>query len=138
LENEIRTDRGLTKYRRVVLDVLKKNPHSDAYEVHRLAAEIEPSISLPTVYRALKYLKSKGYIVEHRFRENHSHYEVVSEEGKGVNAHLHFICERCGSVEDIEVSNFSLAEEVVARKGFKIGNIHLDVFGLCENCSKNV
>lgn len=135
---EVKPDRGLTKYRRVVLEVLKKNPHSDAYEIHRLASEIEPDISLPTVYRALKYLKSKGLIVEHKFRENHSHYEIAEEYKKGANAYLHLICEKCGSVEDIQVPNLSIAEDVALKKGFKVENIHLDVFGICKTCSKKM
>lgn len=137
MAERIKSDRGLTRYRKVVLEVLKEHPHSDAYEIHRFAAEIEPSISLPTVYRALKYLKEKGIITERRFKENHSHYEVVeSGKEKLSTAHIHLVCEKCGAVSDISSYDVGFTEKLLEGTGFKATDIHIDVFGICENCQK--
>lgn len=129
--------RGLTKYRRLILDVLSENPHIDAYEIHRLALQRDPKISLPTVYRSLKYLKEQGYIVEHRFNEKHSHYELLTKNKAGrEDAFVHLICERCGRIEDAGSIRIKKIFEIAEESGYSASDLHLNVFGTCNSCRK--
>lgn len=127
--------RGLTKYRRLILEVLSENPHIDAYEIHRLALKKDPKISLPTVYRSLRYLKEQGYIAEHRFNEKHSHYEILTKDrSKKEEVFVHLICEECGRIEDAGSIRVKKVFEVAAESGYSASDLHLNVFGKCPSC----
>ncbi len=68
----------ITRRRKIILDILKKHGHLDAYELFEHAKKIDSRISLSTVYRALAHFKKSKIVAERSFGENHSHYEVVS------------------------------------------------------------
>jgi len=123
----------LTKYRKIVLDVVKENPHLDAYSIHQLALERDSKISLPTVYRALKFLKENGFIVEHKFRENHAHYELADVSKQGT-ACVHLVCERCGKIEEAGSEELSSIKVFSSKHSFDIKEAHLTLFGYCETC----
>lgn len=129
-------EKGLTRYRKIVLEVLKEHPHSDAYEIHAYALQRDSRISLPTVYRALKYLKEKGYITEHRFNENHSHYEVSTDSVKKDQVHVHFICKKCGKIEDAGFTALRGLSKKADEKSFLVEESHLNLFGVCKDCQK--
>lgn len=131
-------DRGLTKHRRLVLEILSENAHLDAYEIHAEALKRDARISLPTVYRALKYLKEKGLIVEHRFNENHSHYEIADEEKGDIGkAFVHLICERCGKIEDEGSIELFKNGKGIVKKDFHLSSAHLNLYGICQSCLVN-
>lgn len=123
----------LTKYRKLILEILKKHRHLDAYELFSLAKQEDSEISLSTVYRAINYFKEKGVILERKFGEDHSHYEMVD---KGETGHIHLICEECGAVKEITDFDKRPLLKISEERGFKTKNIHIDVFGSCSKCSK--
>lgn len=112
--------------------MLKENPHLDAYDIYELASEEDSSIGLATVYRSLKYLKDNGYIIEHRFNENHSHYEPVDTEERALN-HAHFICKVCGKIEERDIpENVKIFEG--DESGFEVDFAHVTFYGKCGDC----
>ncbi|MCX7831978.1 MAG: transcriptional repressor [Actinobacteria bacterium] len=133
-----KNSKGLTKYRRLVLETLKEHPHSDAYEIHSEALKKDPKISLPTVYRALRFLKEKGFIVEHKFKENHSHYEIVGKRGTNKNSvFIHLVCEKCGKIQDAGQMKMDDIAKFAKDKKFSVDTSHLNIYGVCSSCLKN-
>jgi Fur family ferric uptake transcriptional regulator len=52
--------------------------------------------------------------------------------------HHHLICRNCGLTVEIEADAVELwAQNVAAEHGFTQPNHIVDVFGLCENCSRS-
>lgn len=123
----------LTRYRKIVLQVIKENPHLDASSIYQLALERDPKISLPTVYRALKFLKENGFIVEHKFRENHAHYELADAGNQGT-ACVHLVCEQCGKIEEAGHEELSCIKVFASKHDFDVKETHLTLFGLCSSC----
>ena len=70
---EICVDKGLrmTDQRRVIARILDQSEdHPDVEELYRRAAEIDPNISIATVYRTVKLFDDAGIIERHDFRGN--------------------------------------------------------------------
>jgi len=88
-----------------------------------------PKISLGTVYRNLHILTQQGKIQELDFGEGTRRYDACIDE------HYHFVCERCGTVKDLDIEPLP---EINARFGTSVpGQIkshRLDFFGLCSDC----
>ena len=121
-----------TAQRYAVLEYLAK------YEVHATADEIfaavnrnDPRASRATVYNNLRSLAKAGLVRE------------VSSEGKAarydanLHPHHHFICDKCGMVED--VSWFDLSEEATgaALGGRQVTNYEIVFRGACLKCRKS-
>ncbi len=123
----------LTKRRSLVLDILKEHGHLDAYELMAMARNKDPRISLATVYRALAYFRERDVIQGRTFGEGHSHFEIHDAE---TGSHAHFVCTRCGKVREITGKFIRDMEALARREKFSISHAHLDLFGLCEECSK--
>ena len=128
----------MTRQRRVIADVLQKaGEHLDAPEVLRRAQQQMPGLHLATVYRALESLKKLGIIDEldlmHVNGSGH-YYEARTNKD-----HMHFTCQRCGGVLEIQDPLFEkLKGQIEKRHGLKIRVARLELGGLCANCaSKN-
>lgn len=58
----------ITRPRRVILSILSEaGDHPDAMEIFRRAVDVDPGISLSTVYRTMKVLEELGAIHRHAF-----------------------------------------------------------------------
>ena len=123
----------VTTHRRVLLDLLREvKGHLDAEELYRHAKEIEPHISLSTVYRNLQLFKRLNLIEERHFDEGHHHYEA-----KALAEHLHVICLDCGKVVELQSPLAKqIEEEVGQRKGFEITGSEIHLEGYCPQCLK--
>jgi len=125
--------RRVTAQRALLLELLHRSSgHLDADELHRLARDRYPRISLSTVYRNLQLFKKLGLIEEHHFAEEHHHYEV-----KSATEHQHLLCLNCGKiVEFVCPLSPQFKEEIGKRYGFDISGVELRMTGLCSACHK--
>lgn len=83
-----------------------------------------------TVFRIMNILSEKGLAKPIQFNEGKLRYEY----GAGVDHH-HFICERCGAIEDISDCNIEeLEKNIVQKKGLLIKRHSLEFFGVCKQC----
>ena len=119
--------RRVTPERELLLQIIERNAHLDATEIHRLAREINPKIGLATVYRTLGLLEELDMIRASGFGEDHSHYEVRHAD------HVHMICTECGRIVDAEYPTDLY--EVIDREGFTVRESRLELLGLCAECS---
>jgi len=122
-------DKGLkmTEQRRVIARVLSEAAdHPDVEAVHRRASEIDPKISIATVYRTVRLFQEANILERHDFGDGRARYEEVPSEH-----HDHLIDLQTGKViefrnEEIE----ALQREVAARLGYKLVDHRLELFAV--------
>lgn len=119
--------RRLTRERKLLLEIIAKNPHSDAAQLYALARSKSPRIGLATVYRTLRMLEELNVVESRHLGEDHSHYEVRGHD------HLHVVCSRCGALADVPLPID--IREVARATGFAITQARLELVGLCPSCA---
>ena len=72
-----------------------RKDHPTADMVYTAIREVYPNISLRTVYRNLTLLAKQGEISKISCGENSDRFDIRTD------PHYHFICEKCGRVEDL-------------------------------------
>ena len=115
----------------ILQEILSIEGHFDVDELHQRLREKKKKISKPSIYRSIPLLMEAGYIQEVYRQDGHAHYEVTINK----SPHLHFLCLRCGKVEEIvdpEIERLIQQKEI--ESGFKLVTHHLESFGLCKNC----
>ena len=126
---EICVDKGLrmTDQRRVIARILDQSEdHPDVEELYRRAAEIDPNISIATVYRTVKLFDDAGIIERHDFRGTRSRYETVPDEH-----HDHLIDIRSGKVIEFNHAEIEALQESIARElGYKLVDHRLELYAV--------
>ena len=120
-----------TKQRQVILKVLRgTKTHPTADWVYQEVRKEIPHISLGTVYRNIKTLSEHGEIQELSFGSTHSHFDANSEN------HYHFICQKCGAIQDLDLRPMvSLEKEVEEETGNEVYTHRLEFYGICSACA---
>jgi len=99
-------DRGSTKHRRLILDILAKaDSHLRAKDIYRKALEEDPEISLATVYRNLRLFEELGLVNGKRLDRMRCWYEL-----KRSGDHCDVICSACGRSRIREPAHRAIAE----------------------------
>jgi len=103
--------------------------HPSVETMHKRLKERMPTLALDTVYRTLATLAELGVVRKLNLTGRQSFFDA------NLKAHHHFICERCGLIEDIywpEFDNSALPGELE-----KVGRVqarHLELHGTCRKC----
>jgi len=126
-------DRGLrcTPQRYAVMAFLMEhNSHPTAVEIFEAVNRVDPRSSRATTYNNLRDLVQAGLV-----REVAAEGRAARFDAKGLR-HNHFICDRCGTVEDIEWSE--IPTPAPASLGNRILRESELIFrGLCAACAHN-
>lgn len=121
-------ERGLrmTEQRRVIAKVLSDaTDHPDAEELYSRAADIDPKISLATVYRTVRLFADAGIIETHDFRDGRARYETADDEH-----HDHLIDVVTGDVIEFVDDEIERLQEKIAEKlGYKLVDHRLELYG---------
>ncbi len=121
-------ERGLrmTEQRRVIARVLSDaKDHPDAEELYRRAAEVDPKISLATVYRTVRLFTDSGIIETHDFRDGRARYETADDDH-----HDHLIDVVTGDVIEFVDEEIEKLQERIARKlGYELVDHRLELYG---------
>ena len=125
------TDVRLTPHRREVFQVLaESNDHPTAYDVFNRTKSRSPSISLATVYNCLETLVDCGLAKQVNVDRDATRY------CPNLNAHGHFICERCSKVHDVPVAKGSRTGQLwQLPKNFTVSQTEVTIRGLCPDCN---
>ena len=110
---------------RQVLNVLA------ARRCHLTADEILENlegIGTATVYRALDHLTEMGLIRRLSLGRKSAVYEYIRTN------HMHFVCETCGSVYDIEADFTGMAAEAAKCCGHQVTWCEVTAHGVCKDC----
>jgi Fur family peroxide stress response transcriptional regulator len=107
--------------------------HPTVAEIHEAALERDPTISLATVYKALRLLTDIGLTREIAFRDGSTRYDPV------VDGHINLVCNKCGKIEDFDFKGVSgLKSEIENRSKFLVLGQSLEVYGYCSKCKSGI
>jgi Fe2+ or Zn2+ uptake regulation protein len=125
------TRRNRTRQRRRLLELLRSTDrHPTAAWLYAALQPEFPRLSLGTVYRNLEVLVCEGLV-----REVPTPGSAVRFDGNPA-PHHHFVCERCGRIDDLELAlPAGLAERVRRRYRLRPRRMRIDFFGLCRECT---
>ena len=110
---------------KMVLGVLsEKRCHLTADEI----LESLDGIGTATVYRALDHLTEMGLIRRLPVGKKSAVYEYIRTN------HMHFVCERCGNIFDIEADFTGMAAEAAKHFGHRVSWCEMTGHGVCRDC----
>ena len=123
----------LTPQRIMVLSAIEdSDDHISAEEIYAQIVAKYPQVNISTVYRTLELLKRLGLVTETDLGGGRVRYHSA-EKGH----HHHLVCEKCGTIIDIDESTLARLQDVLFhRYNFSARLSHLAIFGRCEKCRK--
>ncbi|NKB20420.1 MAG: transcriptional repressor [Alphaproteobacteria bacterium] len=118
----------MTDQRRVIARVLSDSTdHPDVEDVYRRASEIDPKISIATVYRTLRLFDIANIIDRHDFGDGRARYEVAAEGSH----HHHLIDMKTGHVLEFENEELESIKRRIARElGYQLVGERLELYGV--------
>lgn len=123
-------DRRNTKQRQLILDAVRSRcDHPSAEQIYNQVHEIDPKISIATVYRNLNILASEGQITAINLPQA-DRFDLTTKK------HNHFLCEKCGKVFDIDVKYNDKLDNIKTDEGFVVQSHQIIFRGLCAECAK--
>ena len=119
-----------TPQRYAVMAFLKEcNRHPTAAEIFEAVNRVDPRSSRATTYNNLRDLVRAGLVREVAVEGRAARFDA-----KGVRHH-HFICDRCGNVEDLEW--FDVPRPALGSLGKRmVRECELIFRGLCTKCAR--
>ena len=126
---ELCVQKGLkmTEQRRVISRVLSESTdHPDVEQVYRRAVEIDPRISIATVYRTVRLFEEANVIERLDFGDGRSRFEENREEH-----HHHLIDLQSGEVIEFVNEEIERLKERIARDlGYELIGHRLELYGI--------
>jgi Fur family transcriptional regulator, peroxide stress response regulator len=115
----------------VAREVACTDRHPDAEAIYCRVRQRVPTISRDTVYRTLAALERLGLICRVEVLGGPARYD------SNLECHHHFICERCGVIQDVygNMCEGLEAPESVAELG-KVESITVQLRGVCKRCQE--
>lgn len=117
----------MTAQRRLIARVLSQaEDHPDVEEVYRRAVEVDPKISIATVYRTVRLFEDAGVLDRHDFGDGRSRYERAPE-----THHDHLIDLENGHVIEFQDDEIEELQRRVARRlGYRLKGHRLELYGV--------
>ena len=117
-----------SKQRELITEIIKgRKDHPTADMIYTSARELEPNISLGTVYRNLKLLADEGVIITLETEDKRLHYDG------DISRHSHFICSKCGKIVDL-FKPAKTPNELV-ELGLTVTGEKCIYYGYCPKCN---
>ena len=103
-----------------------------AQQIHDQLRDTEAKVGLATVYRALQAMADAGEVDVLRTPDGEAAYRACSS-----GHHHHLVCRQCGySIEIAAHEVEEWAAQVARANGFTETGHELEIFGLCQTCSR--
>jgi Fur family peroxide stress response transcriptional regulator len=119
-----------TPHRQHVYEVLLQHrDHPTAEEVFIRAKKEVPEISMATVYNCLDALVKSGLLRLVNLDRGATRFCPNMVE------HGHFVCEKCGTVFDIEYSSAAAKPTIQVPDGFRVKYYDIAIHGECPACA---
>lgn len=122
----------LTPQRIAVYMYLKSTKeHPSAETIYKVLQKDYPTMSLATVYKALKTLVKVNLVKEINVGEGNFRYDA------NVTSHPHIHCISCGKVDDIENVSFNdLNDRVKNHTNYDVTYNEVYFYGICSDCKE--
>ncbi len=117
----------MTDQRRVIARILSQSKdHPDVEMVYRRATEVDPRISIATVYRTVKLFEEASVLEKHDFGDGRSRYEEAPDEH-----HDHLIDVNSGDVIEFTNTEIEKLQHAVARElGYRLVGHRLELYAI--------
>ncbi len=124
----------MTEQRRVVAQVLEtSHDHPDVEELYARALELDPRISIATVYRTVKLFEEAGILDKLEFGDGRARYEDAERDH-----HDHLIDMQTGQVIEFVDPEIELLQEKIAKRlGYQLKDHRLELYGVPIQRQKN-
>ena len=124
----------MTEQRRVIARVLSRaEDHPDVEQVYHRAAQMDPKISIATVYRTVRLFEEAGILARHDFGDGRARYEEAPQEH-----HDHLIDIQSGRVIEFQNDEIeSLQRRVAEKLGYSLVDHRLELYGVPLTNAKN-
>ena len=124
---QICSDKGLkmTDQRRIIAQVLSESiDHPDVDLVYRRATQLDPRISIATVYRTLRLFEEANILEKHDFGDGRARYEEASGDH-----HDHLINIKTGEVVEFYNQEIEAMKQQIAKDlGFELVDHRLELY----------
>ena len=125
---ELCIERGMkmTEQRRIIARVLSNaEDHPDVEDLYKRSVELDPKISIATVYRTVRLFAEAGLLDKHDFGDGRSRYEQASDDH-----HDHLVDVQSGTIiefhdEEVEF----LQRQIAARLGYSLIGHRMELYG---------
>lgn len=117
----------MTEQRRVIAGVLEAaEDHPDVDALYARASEIDPRISIATVYRTVKLFEEAGILDKLEFGDGRARYEDAERDH-----HDHLIDMTTGAVIEFVDAEIEALQQAIARKlGYELKGHRLELYGV--------
>ena len=104
--------------------------HPDVEHLFKAVRPRIPQISLFTVYRTMNALEAAGMVRRVATWKGHARYDG------NVEAHAHFLCEKCGRIDDVDTHGACHEMPELARKCVtgRVHRVDMMIVGECAAC----
>jgi Fur family transcriptional regulator, ferric uptake regulator len=100
--------------------------HPDVESVHRRATELDPKISIATVYRTVRLFEEASILARHDFGDGRARYEEATSDH-----HDHLIDVQSGRVIEFRNEDIEALQGLVAEKlGYRLVGHRLELFAV--------
>jgi Fe2+ or Zn2+ uptake regulation protein len=111
---------------KILESLLLKQEHPTADMIYQRLVADAPTMSKTTVYNTLNSLVAKGLIFPVTITGTEVRYDAES------SCHHHFLCERCGSIIDINIECPKVKKKEI--DGHLVKAVHGYFLGICARC----
>lgn len=109
--------------------LLGHDVHATADEIYKAMNRTNPRASRATVYNSLRALIDSGLVKEVSFDGKAARFDAK------IHRHHHFVCDQCGSVEDIAWFDLPAGPREMALGGRRVREFEVVFHGTCERCT---
>ena len=121
----------LTDQRRIIAKVISESKkaygesdHPDVDELYNRVSQIDPKISIATVYRTVKLFEEAGILTKHDFKGGKARYEINDD-------HNHLIDIKTGDIiEFVDEEIEELQKKIASKYGYKLVDHKLELYGV--------
>lgn len=123
----------LTAQRERVYEIIVESKRAiSAYDLLDVLRETEPQAKPPTVYRALDFLLSQGFV--HKVESTNS-FIACCLPGHEQHCSQLLVCDSCGTVEECHADALSAAlKKKALEAGFEVSHHVVETHGICRAC----
>ena len=120
----------LTEQRKIIAKVMSSSKdHPDVDELYKRVSNIDPKISIATVYRTIKLFAEEGIVTKHGFKGTKARYEELSE-----SHHDHLIDIKTGEIIEFVDDEIEEIQKKIAEKfGYDLVDHKLELYGRKKN-----
>ncbi len=120
----------MTKQRKLILAIINDSmEHLTAEAIFMEAKKRMDSIAFATVYNNLNALVSENYIARIKSPGNADRFDKITK------PHEHLICDSCGHIIDVHVTD--LKDMIEQKIKVNLTSYNLDMHYVCEACKKS-